>query len=77
MTQTEFNSIHDQPCRFKLKSGKEIFGVIWESPRGAKTYFFASLSERFHVRAGNIGMMIQLEDVVGAELLREHDVKAG
>jgi hypothetical protein len=77
MTQTEFITIHDQPCRFKLKSGKEVYGVIWENPRGTQNYFFASLSERNTTHNSAIGILIQLDDVVGAELLRDVVVKAG
>lgn len=72
MTRTEFLSINDQPCRIKLKSGKEVFGVIWEKPQQDNTaYYFASLGERFsrNYRNSSIGMMIQLDDIVGAELL--------
>lgn len=69
MTREEFRSINDQPCRFKLKSGGEVFGVIWEKPQpGGESYYFATLSERFS-RFGSIGMLIRLDDIVGAELL--------
>lgn len=34
------------PCRFVLKSGKEVFGVIWESNNGLKgEHYFASSGE--------------------------------
>src|ERR1700751_6486700 len=49
MTHIEFRAYNDQPCRFRLKSGKEVFGVIWEKPQpGNTSYYFASLSERFN-----------------------------
>ena len=69
MTRSEFISINDQPCRFKLRSGNEVFGVVWEKAQpGGNQYYFSTLSERFS-RLGAIGMLIQLEDIVGAELL--------
>ena len=69
MTRTEFLAINDQPCRFKLKSGKEVFGVIWEKAQpGENSYYFATLSERYN-RSNSIGMVIRLDDIVGAELL--------
>lgn len=71
MTSHEFNTINDRPCRFKMKSGKEVFGVIWESPRGTENFFFATLSERNNPRQNGIGILINLEDVVGAELLQD------
>lgn len=71
MTRSEFNQVNDRPCRFKLKSGKEVYGVIWENPTdGIPVYFFATLSERFDSRnKGNFGVAIDLDDIVGAELI--------
>jgi hypothetical protein len=71
MTRSEFIQVNDRPCRFKLKSGKEVFGVIWEnSTDKTPVYFFATLGERFDVRNKNgFGVTINLEDIVGAELI--------
>jgi hypothetical protein len=71
MTRSEFILVNDRPCRFKLKSGKEVFGVIWEnSTVGKSSYFFATLSERYDARNNaNFGMAIDLDDIVGAELI--------
>ena len=80
MTQSEFRAYNDQPCRFRMKSGKEVFGVIWEKPQpGNISYYFASLSERFNrnMRSNSIGMMIDIEDVVGAELLSNRGTLVG
>ena len=80
MTQSEFRAYNDQPCRFRLKSGKEVFGVIWEKPQpGNTSYYFASLSERFNhgMRNNAIGMMISIDDIVGAELLSSNKILAG
>jgi hypothetical protein len=80
MTQAEFRLYNDQPCRFRMKSGKEVFGVIWEKPQSGNTsYYFASLSERYNrsQRNNSIGMMINIEDVVGAELLSNSGTLVG
>jgi hypothetical protein len=81
MTRAEFLAINDQPCRFKLKTGKEVFGVIWENPQsGTNSYYFASLSERFNRNyrgSKSVGMMIDIEDVVGAELLSNSGTLVG
>ena len=29
MHRPELKTYYNQPCRFKLRSGKEVFGVIW------------------------------------------------
>jgi hypothetical protein len=80
MTQVEFREFNDQPCRFRLKSGKEVFGVIWEKPQpGNTSYYFASLSERYNrsQRNSSIGMMINLDEVIGAELLSNSGTLVG
>ena len=80
MTQSEFRAFNDQPCRFRLKSGKEVFGVIWEKAQpGQTSYYFASLSERNNrnQRSNSIGMMINIEDIVGAELLSNSGILVG
>jgi hypothetical protein len=45
----EITSIRDfahKHCRFKLRSGKEVFGVIWEvDMAGATRLFFASIRD--------------------------------
>lgn len=75
MTVQEFTDINDRPCRFKLKSGKEVFGVIREAPRGTENYFFTTLSERNKSGAAGMGVLINLSDVVGAEILHEAETK--
>ena len=71
MTRNEFLQVNDRPCRFKLKSGKEFFGVIWETPEnGSSAYFFSTVGERFDPRSkNNFGVPVQLDDIVGAELI--------
>lgn len=71
MTRSEFLAVNDRPCRFKLKSGKEFFGVIWESPADTSpVYFFATMGERFDTRnKSNVGVAVDLDDIVGAELI--------
>lgn len=71
MTRNEFLQVNDRPCRFKLKSGKEVFGVVWENAGDIQpVYFFATLGERFDSRnKTNFGVNIDLEDIVGAELI--------
>lgn len=80
MTHAEFRAFNDLPCRFRLKSGKEVFGVIWEKPQPENvSYYFASLSERYNrnQRNSSIGMMINLDDVIGAELLTNSGTLVG
>lgn len=71
MTRNEFIQVNDRPCRFKLKSGKEFFGVIWENAsEGEPKYYFATMGERFDVRnQNNFGVRVDLDDIVGAEMI--------
>ncbi|GAB4131054.1 MAG: hypothetical protein Fur0041_00990 [Bacteroidia bacterium] len=81
MTRSEFIRINDQPCRIRLKSGREVYGVIREKINDNKEeYYFSSLRERYGKTANsdnNLGMMINLDDVVGAEILPSVDVLVG
>lgn len=79
MTHNEFIHFNDQPCRFKLRSGKEIFGVI-RGTHGA--YYFYTLGERIRQRyrsgaSDSWGQSISLDDVVGAEFLSGSDLMVG
>lgn len=67
-------NITHKHCRFKLKSGKEVFGVVWEVESGGeKRLFFASVREyeRFQRNQGqpiNV-MSLRPEEIVAAESL--------
>jgi hypothetical protein len=70
MTRSEFLQVNDRPCRFKLKSGKEVFGVVWENAGDSEpVYFFATLGERYNASKTNFGVNIDLDDILGAELI--------
>lgn len=71
MTRSEFIQVNDRPCRFKLKSGKEFFGVLWQNTAdGDESYYFSTMGERFDPRnKNNFGVRVQLEEIVGAELI--------
>lgn len=46
MESTAIRDLAHQHCRFKLRSGKEVFGVIWEVERaGVQRLFFASIRD--------------------------------
>jgi hypothetical protein len=47
MDTTQISSFIDKYCRFKLRSGKEVYGVIWKNAVGNQvTHYFASAVER-------------------------------
>lgn len=50
MVPTDIRNFYNKHCRFKLRNGKEVYGVIWEVDSNAShRLFFASVSdyERF------------------------------
>ncbi|CAG0971600.1 MAG: hypothetical protein HND27_07425 [Bacteroidetes bacterium] len=79
MTTTEAKQFLNKHCIFKLKTGKEVFGVIWEVFSGNKTsYFFASAREHEILKQTNadneellfkMGQPIKLEDIINAKSL--------
>ena len=59
-------------CRFKLRSGKEVFGVIWEvEGNSGKKFFFASVRDYERLQRDQqqpIGVMpLQPDEIVGVE----------
>ncbi|MBN8702998.1 MAG: hypothetical protein J0M08_08030 [Bacteroidetes bacterium] len=43
MDYSQFQAYKELPCRFKLKSGKEVYGVVWEQKNNEEPeYYFAS-----------------------------------
>ncbi len=80
MNYIDFLHYKEQPCRFKLKSGKEVFGVIWEEKHDDEVeYLFASSSTHNSYKtaanarkqefADSIIYRLSLEDVIYAEPL--------
>jgi hypothetical protein len=78
MKRNEFLSYNDLPCKFKLRGGKEVFGVIWENSYGNELmYFFATAAERMRYKMAEqlndrsacerLKTTVELEDIVLAE----------
>lgn len=81
MERTEILNYGDQPCKFRLKSGKEVFGVVWETMKQDRVvHYFASAVERIRYKkaeALNKSEMpnnhiteVNIEDIVSAEPLK-------
>ncbi len=80
MNRTEFLKFNDTPCKFKLRGGREIFGVIWENSYGNNLmHFFSTTAERMRYKIAEqrndrlaldrLKTPVELEDVVLAEPL--------
>ena len=80
MERTEFLQYNDTPCKFKLRGGREVFGVIWENSFGNEMmHFFSTTAERMRYKLAEqrndrlacerLKTPVELEDVVLAEPL--------
>jgi hypothetical protein len=80
MKRNEFLSYNDILCKFKLKGGKEVFGIIWENKYDNELmYFFATAAERMQYKIAEqvndlsacerLKTTVELEDIVLAEPL--------
>ena len=80
MNYTEFLNYKEQHCKFRLRSGKEVYGVIWEKCiNDRREYYFASSSahkiyteceqKTIVSKYKDIVSSVSLEDVVKAEVL--------
>ncbi len=80
MKRTEFLKFNDMPCKFKLRGGKEVFGVIWENSYGNELmHFFSTAAERMRYKTAEgvndrltcekLKTPVELEDIVLAEPL--------
>lgn len=72
----KFRYYEQKPCKFILKSGKQIFGIVWEENNNNSTkYFFSSAVAYMKAKLKNKEELqknaypIAIEDVIHAELL--------
>lgn len=80
MGTVELQSFWERPCRFKLRGGKEIYGVIWseKSEEGLHYYFTSSCAYRnfvrkkdelpVHLRETDL-YPVDINDIIAAEYL--------
>lgn len=80
MKRTEFLKYNDTLCKFKLRGGKEVFGIIWENSYGNELiHFFSTAAERMRYKIAEqlndrltcerLKTQVELEDIVLAEPL--------
>ncbi len=74
MGLSELQAFYNEHCRFKLKSGREVFGVIWQvkTPQDDKLVF-ASVQDYKRAMSGasDAAQLIDLgpDDIVWAQRL--------
>lgn len=81
MKVQNFTKFLNRPCKFRLKSGKLVYGVLWSVLIGEEmSYFFSTKGqyERMKSISGNsmgyileMGTPVNLNDFISAEQLSE------
>ncbi|MBI4946257.1 MAG: hypothetical protein HY840_07640 [Bacteroidetes bacterium] len=80
MDRNEFLPYNDTPCKFKLRGGKEVFGVVWENSYGDRLmHYFSTAADRMRYKIAEqindrmtceqLKTPVELEDIVLAEPL--------
>ncbi|HPF89113.1 MAG: hypothetical protein H6590_04820 [Flavobacteriales bacterium] len=81
MELANIRSFTHKHCRFKLRNGKEVFGVIWEvetqtsapSEQGGPRLFFASIRDYERLQTGPNGPVniidMRPEEIINVESL--------
>lgn len=80
MEHPKIKDFLNKPCKFRLRSGKDVYGVVWQKSNGTEQeYFFASTGEyrRFSkniLRDDNeyppqIGLKLNPVEIVDAQYL--------
>jgi hypothetical protein len=82
MNKKELKSYYYKHCRFRLKSGKDVYGIVWEEEKnGESTLHFSSAAEAAKLLQTNVldvfhlqsDFIINPDDIVGAELIQDDE----
>lgn len=76
MNYIELQSFFHHHCKIKLRSGKEVFGVVWKDlPETDKAIYFASYIEHKKLMAQHMAtktdpaklLKLEIDDILGIE----------
>lgn len=72
----KFRYYERKPCKFILKNGKTVFGIMWEQVKqsGFSQFLFASTSEYYkwlNCQQKIEGMPIELGELLYAEIIND------
>ncbi|TVR39430.1 MAG: hypothetical protein EA392_06705 [Cryomorphaceae bacterium] len=80
MTRHDLSLYYNRHCRLKLKSGKEVFGVIWEHDSDEDKLYFAShgdhkayrqtIALQQPARNHRWAQVVNADDIIAAESLQ-------
>ncbi len=80
MNYLDLQTYFHHHCKIKLRSGKEVFGVLWEDiPETQKAIYFASYIEHKKIMASQKSLLakpeamlkLELDDILGIEQVVE------
>ena len=74
MTKVDINRFLNKHCRIRMRSGKEVYGVIWEEPStDTPELYFASFKEHkeYFENKGNIPF---LKTLYANNRVKEEDI---
>ncbi len=73
-----FKFYEKKHCKFVLRSGKQVFGIVWEEQNAqTKKYFFSSVYQYMKAKLKNseglknFAHPISIDDVIHAELMEQ------
>lgn len=73
MDRSDIKSYLDKHCRFRLRSGREVYGVLWEE-RNEGSLFFSSAGDRkapSRLDLSDTALSLDPEDIIFAEALHD------
>jgi hypothetical protein len=76
MDSATLKTYYNKPCKFRLKSGKDIYGVVWADDKESSSSFYFSSSEDYNLikscgeKNSALKTLVNLNDIVAAEMLQ-------
>jgi len=73
MERPDINNFLNKHCRIKLRSGKEVFGILWEESAEGRLYFSSAgdRQNKFRHNPKDTALSLDPEDIIYAEALRD------
>ena len=74
MDRSDIKGYLDKHCRFRLRSGRDVYGILWEE-RSEGCLYFSSAGD--HRTPGSLAqkdtaLSLDPDDIIFAEKLRDH-----
>lgn len=82
MNKKDLKSYYYKHCRFRLKSGKDVYGIVWEDENSCEsTLHFSTAAEAGKLLQTNVldvfhlqsDFVINADDIVGAEPVKDEE----